>query len=117
WPEEARGEDEVIAVGAALVQRFVLTAQDAGVVPVVAYLATSGDLRGGRRLIKQRVLAELAAVGVEVHDLTNCLREAGSESELFRPGGHYSPVANVRVAECLAGIVKAADPHRSSALP
>lgn len=111
WPArgEAVTEEAIAAVSTSVITDFARATASAGVTPVIAYLPTSGDYSpGGRRVLKRRVLGDLAAANVPVADLTDCIAERVERQDLFVAGGHYTGRGNKAVAECLAPLVRSA---------
>ena len=104
WPASARTTeaDSIVVLSSGVIERFVEAASAAGIDPVVVYLPTTGDLRGGNRAVKQRVVESLGAGGIQVHDLTECVASEPDDDALFMSGGHYSDLGNTVVARCLA---------------
>ena len=87
----------------AAVDQVVLTARVRGV-PVVLYLPSRIDFRRPNMAVKIGTIEKARALGVEIFDLTDCLREGMDEATLFVTGGvHYSGEGNRRFARCLAG--------------
>lgn len=111
WPPKGEpvSEDAIVALNSRIIQDFERTARESGISPVIVYFPTDGDLNhGSRRVVKDRVLAELAANGVTVTDMTGCLTREIRQPELFMPGGHYTEQGNRAMARCLAPLVRTA---------
>lgn len=111
WP--ARGslvsDDAIVELSSRIIRNFHASALADGIAPVVVYFPTSGDLNpDGKRPIKNRVLASLAADGVTATDLTACLAASIPQAELFMPGGHYTGPGNEAMARCLAPLIRTA---------
>jgi hypothetical protein len=96
----------IAALSARLIERFVTRAEEEGIEPFVAYLPTTGDLRGGDRALNRALFAELARLDVEARDLTDCFRTEGavdaSDAHLFTRAAHYSAAGNRAMAKCIS---------------
>jgi hypothetical protein len=105
-PGVPRAEAASEVVAARLVQRFVGRSRAAGSHPLVVYFPSWGDFQGQDRSAKDRLIARLAADGIEIHDPGDCLRRGGDAATLIVAGGvHYSDRGNDRMAECLLPLV------------
>ncbi len=96
------------ALNRAILAAFGETSAAAGATPLVVYFPARSDFAGGDRRVVRAMIAALRRGGLDILDLTPCLR-AVPEPALFLPGrAHYSPAGNARVADCLAPAVRAA---------
>lgn len=100
-PQVADGESA--RINRRIFETFVKAVTEDGGVPVIAYLPTNGEVPvpwwepSGLKILREG--------GIPHHDLRKCVESAHlSESELFNPqeiGGHYSPLGNQVVNDCL----------------
>ena len=95
-------------------EEFVNAVTADGGVPVIVYLPADTDYPiPSWEPIGLKILRE---AGIPHHDLRRCVG-AGSVSELFNPaeiGGHYSPLGNQVVSDCLFREVQALRARQSS---
>ncbi len=117
WPPagEPVSPPVIARLGVLILADFVAAARERGAVPVIAYFPTRGDFQdAGARELKRRTLAEAAAAGIAVADLTPCLGDRLEPGALFVAGGHYTDAGNAAVAACLDPLVRAAAADRTS---
>ncbi len=112
-------DDDIVALTARLLEVVDADVRAAGAVPVLVSLPVLADLTGGAGGYRDRVVAALAAAGIEVLDVAPCLLARLPPEQLFlgpgerrthqaEPGpAHYSPRGNEAVATCLAPVVLA----------
>ncbi|HZS33534.1 MAG TPA: SGNH/GDSL hydrolase family protein [Methylomirabilota bacterium] len=94
------------ALNRAILAAFAESAAAAGAIPLVVYFPTRSDFGRGDRRVTRAMIAALRRGGLEVLDLTSCLRAVPEPALFLR--FHYSPAGNARVADCLEPAVRAA---------
>jgi hypothetical protein len=92
-------------VNAALIASFVELAKKEGSSPLVVYFPQRVDYHGGTK--SGPVLKKLEERGVEVEDLTECLRKVDVAALFIEGRPHYSPAGNAAATACLEPAVKA----------
>jgi hypothetical protein len=91
-----------------VIQSLVRDVLRDGAVPIVVYfpympeLALSAKSDNASIPLPTRMLRE---AGINYHDMTACLIEAGI-SEGYMAGGHYSPKAHAHIALCLEPVLR-----------
>jgi len=113
-PEERLPLDAVAALGARILTELVREVRESGSVPLLVYLPVQADLTGGPVGLRDQLIRRLAAEGIPVLDMGECLRQAMPVREAFilpefrrtgqaDPGpAHYSARGNRAIAGCLA---------------
>jgi hypothetical protein len=101
------------AINRAVLRKFLAMARADGVVPILAYLPSTFELKAASSVprIGATLIAEVAGEAGIIHtDLTPALRDVDPARLASRLGYgvHYSPEANRTVAEHLAGVVRTA---------
>jgi len=108
WPRRTAhtSDDVVVQVGTRLIEAFVGTASARNARAIVLYLPSRNDFVTKEPLLKWRVKGALAAKGVELYDLTECLTNQIPAPELFIPEHpHYTGRANAAVASCVQPLI------------
>ncbi len=94
--------EAMFALNERILRSFIQQATLSSTIPVIVYFPTARDFDLQRpNLTGKRFLQILQRSGIPYFDSTSCLLQV-PEAKRFEPGGHYSPRANVAVAECLA---------------
>lgn len=108
-PDNPNTSEEAISeIGARISSRFVKSATDRGITPVVLYLPSRTDFAGGEIAIRDSTIQRASELGIEIIDMTDCLSKNLDTEALFVTGGvHYSGEGNREFAQCLTDLVPA----------
>jgi hypothetical protein len=104
------GQDELNTVNGELFRSFVELVRQEGAIPIVVYFPTATDYRkpdSGSVSFVSAGLKILRDYRIEHVDLTSCVAGVDKQRR-FTHGefaGHYSPVTNKAVAQCLGQVV------------
>lgn len=99
-------QHSVMEIGARITKEFVLHARSEGIIPLVVYLPSRSDFEGASMAVKEQTIARALELGVEIADLTDCLRTKVKYEDLFAAKSvHYSGQGNQAFAECLIGLL------------
>ncbi len=102
WPQPADTNERIAELGVAIASAFVDEANKLAVTPLVIYLPSRGDFDGRDTSLKDATISRAVDAGIEIVDLTGCLTQHASPTELFVENGvHYSGPGNQAFADCL----------------
>jgi len=105
WPVAGRRDvNATIRLNTAIIREFVDSAMNNHSMPVAAFFPSFGagemDLHPDRSAASQPAQQVLSNAGIDYLDLTGCLQSL-PRAKALASDGHYSPTANVLVADCL----------------
>lgn len=101
--------EALINVNALILNKFVRTSTQMGVLPIVAYFPSKVDFASPsiKRELRESDIAKrvLEETGIAYTDLTPCLLEFNPDDRFVPSKSHYSPEANAAIANCLRDVV------------
>ena len=103
WPDPSphASDDNIVAINAEILGRFVREAVDDGAIPYIVYFPSRGDFVGEERKGRDLVFSALRQKQLHYEDLTPCMRRAEYRDLFIEGHPHYSPKGNAVAAECL----------------
>ena len=105
-PDPRRSDTRVLELNRAILRAFAREAAAAGARPLLVYFPSDRDFRRRAEDAGWHSLAQttLRGSGLPYTDVTPCLAKQ-NPARLFGPG-HYSPLGNAAVADCLLPVVQ-----------
>jgi len=99
-------EEALVDVNASILKKFVQSATQAGVIPVVVVFPSKQELDATR--VSPLTKKMLQQSGIAYTDLTSCLLPLNAANRFVPERTHYSPQSNALVATCLHKVVNEA---------
>jgi hypothetical protein len=96
----------LVDVNASILKKFVRSATQAGVIPVVVFFPNKEELE--RASVSPLTKKVLQQSGIAYTDLTSCLLPLNAADRFVPEHRHYSPQGNALVANCLDKVVNEA---------